>query len=240
LGLVFLLSIGINLIVAHFLLRKSAFKYKLSEFITGNKLISLKIIVVIFIAILLIPTISAWDSLIYDPPIKSLLEVPGGNEKNLQLWLYENTKKTDLILTDYSLAAENYVGFRAQPMLNGNLQWRIITNHAFYNIDTKTYEPIFNKTLTDQRTANSLTATLSAGKILNNAWDYENIEQTLKELEIDYVYISERKKLRPVGTYPDDFSWQNYAGRERIAMYENHPNLELILRNGNSAIFKVI
>jgi len=42
--------------------------------------------------------------------------------------------------------------------------------------------------------------------------------------------------------YPNSekWAWRDYSGNSRIAMYENHPNLELILRNGDSAIFKVI
>ena len=43
-------------------------------------------------------------------------------------------------------------------------------------------------------------------------------------------------------SYPNsmNWAWKEYSGSARIAMYENHPNLELIIRNGNSAIFRVI
>jgi len=239
LGFIFLFSIAVNLIFAHFLFKNNAFRFHSLKFFKGKKLVSIKILAIIFVVILLAPTISTWNLLINEPRFKHTFQIPGGNEKNLQFWLYENTNKTDVILTDYSLAAEIYVGLRAQPLPSGNFQWQLLAEHL-YDKETKKIEFKFDKTKSSQQFIDSVTVTFKADQILNNAWDYDYIKQTLKELNIDYVYISERKNLRPVGVYPDHFSWQNYIGQARIAMYENHPNLELILRNGNSGIFKVI
>ena len=65
------------------------------------------------------------------------------------------------------------------------------------------------------------------------------------EFEIDYIYLSERldkKNICDRGKCVPDGILQlpSYSGNSVIAMYENHPQLELIMRNGNSAIFRVL
>jgi len=215
-GLVLILSISMNLIMMHHLFDKY-YKRNSLKFLKPKRITSLKIILIILVVIFLTPTILTWNSLITEPNEIKMRHVPGGNERNLQFWLYENTDKDDLILNDFGLAAEYYMGFKAQPLINSGYQWRTLAHT--YSVETKLFEAVHE----------SSKMTLRANEILFHAWDYENIAQILKEYDIDYVYISERKHLQPLGRYPDNYSWQNYTGKARIAMYENHPNLELIL-----------
>jgi len=168
---------------------------------------------------------------------------PGGNERNLQFWLYENTEPNDLILNDLSLASSWFIGFRAQNLMNGERQNEEI--RFSYDIENDEFKPKYQGTIDS----------LKAHKILKHPWDHEKIGEITSELDIKYIYISERERfefhcnfpednrVRVRGTcypYMDYWPWKDYSGSARIAMYENHPNLELILRNGNSAVFKVL
>lgn len=233
LGLMLFLSIGINLILAQIIFKKIA-STKNMNLLGKKRIILVKGIALFLITILIVPSFFQLYQDTYN--INRIIKVPGGNEKNLHLWLYENTDSDDLILNDHSFSGLWYVGFRAQKMIN--LFPDIGSISRSYNPESKQFEPKFEAGRN----------VLKANEILKNPWDYEYIEKTLKELDIKYVYISERVspktmcRTTPESCYPDsqNWSWKNYDGNSRIGMYENHPNLELVIRNGNSAIFKVI
>ena len=161
---------------------------------------------------------------------------PGGNERNLQFWLLENTNTEDLILNDLTQASHWYVGFRAQNLINVNTIHKQLS--LSFNKEAFTWEP----------KQPGLIATLKSNKILQHPWDHEMIEETIREFDIKYVYLTDRRRSPDPCTFEkylcyvsdNNWPWFDYSGDARIAMYENHPNLELVLRNGNSAIFKVV
>jgi len=230
--LMFTLSIVINLVFTHWLINQKFITQKLNYFKKSIQNFAIKGIIIVFFILLLIPSFQIFNDDVNN--INRLVKVPGGNEKNLHQWLYQNTKSEDLVLNDHSWAAFWYIGTRGQSLINVNLA----SNHIArtYDHESEQFEP------RDKNLANIVKANL----ILKNPWDYKYISKTLKELDIKYVYLSERTSPKVGGCntkcYPDskDWSWKNYDGNARIGMYENHPNLELVLRNGNSAIFKVI
>ena len=162
---------------------------------------------------------------------------PSGNERNLQLWLYENVKPNELVLNDLSNAAQWYIGFKAQNLVNGHRQEEVIFKS--YDFTEKKLNP----------TSEGAIRALRANEILKHPWDHDTIGEITKELDIKYIYISERERFQfrcyPFDKWPEcypnseNWPWKGYSGNSRIAMYDNHPNLELILRNGNSAIFKI-
>ncbi len=152
-------------------------------------------------------------------------------------------KPNDLVLNENSNAAQWYIGFRAQNMVNGHQQEMVISKT--YNPETKKWDAVYEGSK----------RAIQANEILKHPWDYEKTEQITDELDIRYIYISERERYEsrcfplkipgyegPNVCYPkgDNWPWKGYSGNSRIAMYENNPNLELILRNGNSAVFKVL
>jgi len=231
-GLLFYLSISLNLIAATVITKNLSFMK-----ITKNKTLLIKSVLLISVFLILLPGYQLIESKI-TPTMKVLDTIPGGNEKNLQFWLYQNSNKDDKILNDLSIASAWYLGFRAQPLLNGEMQYMAIASS--YDDNSKSYKPQF---------AGSK-ETLLANEILKHPWDYDENNKIIDELGIDYIYLSERQsitercknwKVDSPSCYPtsDYLTWHNYSGSSRIAMYENNPNLELVLRNGDSAIFKV-
>ena len=245
-----LLSVAMNLVMLHFLsklvpLKPSRFY---SKFIKNpiSKIAVLSILVVILFPGLQIfedrvELLSDWN---FSRKTGSIIDAfPGGNERNLQYWLYENTQPNELILNEMSNAAQWFIGFRAQNLVNGHQQEAVISKS--YNPQTKKWESEYEGSK----------RALQANEILKHPWDYEKIEKIIDELDIRYVYISERERYEfrcfsletkgyeaSEGCYPyaENWPWKQYSGNSRIAMYENNPNLELILRNGNSAVFKVL
>jgi len=232
LGLMFFLSFAMNLIMIHFITKKLSTRNAFSQ-LSNFKIRTgvLKIVVLFFILILLSSSFIRYYQDVELP--NRVVKVPGGNDKNLLIWLYENTDSDELILNDHSYTGFWYIGFKAQSMIN-----------FFPNIGmiARTYDSElqqFNPQIQVEK------ETVQANHIFKNPWDYEYIEKTVGEQDIKYIFLSERKTIKKVcrpQCYPDsqDWSWRNYDGNARIGMYENHPSLELILRNGNSAIFKVI
>jgi len=241
-ALMFLLSISINLVMIHFITRRIS--------LNPNKLLSKlvsshysKIIVLGLFVLLLFPGFIILDdrkefhqSASTSISGSHLYNVPGGNERNLQYWIYENTKPDDLILNDLNHASGWLLGFKAQPMINGWKQEDTVTKYRLEDEKFRANSP-------------GVLTTLRANEILKHPWDYNGTKEIVNELGIDYLYISERSSFSNVCQllgyklcYPHAEYWphQTFSGSARIAMYENHPNLELVLRNGNSAIFKVI
>jgi len=230
--LMFALSIVINLVFIHWLINQKFITQKLNYFKKSIQNFAIKGIIIVFFILLLFPNFQKLNDDVNVIP--RLNKVPGGNEKNLHQWLYQNTKSEDLVLNDHSWAAFWYLGTRGQSLINVNIINLKIART--YDPASEQFEP------RDENLANIVKANL----ILKNPWDYKYISETLKELDIKYVYLSERTSPKQSGCnakcYPDskDWSWKNYDGNARIGMYENHPNLELVIRNGNSAVFKVV
>ena len=200
------------------------------------KIKTVKNLIFIGTIILLLPSFGYWYYVIDNPNPKFYERVPGGNEKFLHDWIYENTSRDELILNDHSNAAQWLIGQGPQSHINGWIQDKYIALGKF-NRDTQSFVPKIPAAI----------AIIQANQILKNPWDYEYIKTTIKKLDIKYLYISERTdvkaKCKPSRMcYPvsEDWAWKTYSGNSRIGMYEHHPNLELVLRNGNSAIFKVI
>jgi len=243
-GLMFLLSVLMNLIMINFLSKR--FSFKPTGYFT--KFFQKNIFKVVIISILFLVLHQGFH--ILDDRKEILMEyrgynvaasldlIPSGNERNLQFWLYENTNPDDLILNDLTSASEWLVGYRAQNLINGHRQsWAIGIS---YNDDIGGFDPIYQ----------GAKETLRANEILRHPWDYQIIEEIVQELDIKYIYISEREKFehrcaletKRSACYPTaiSWSWKQFSGDARVAMYEEHPNLDLILRNGNSAIFKVV
>lgn len=236
LGLMFVLSIVINLILIHIIINKPIIQKKISKLFKNKKNQLVKISVVCLLLIFLIPSMEFWIA-VADQPRWHAEKAPGGNENAIVYWIYENTEPTDLVLNDHSFPADWLYGFRGQSSLNS--WWQSMTVSRGYNEETKQFEP--------PRLA--AIQTVKANQILKNPWDYEYVEKTLTELDIKYMYISERPYVftkcmgvRPDSCYPNsaEWAWHNYSGNSRIDMYENHPKLELIIRNGDSALFRVI
>jgi len=237
-GLMFLLSIAMNLIMFHFITKQ------LKLFPEGflSKLVKKdisKIIVLGLLVLLLFPGFQILedrkevlnDTKYFRITNSYIDTIPGGNERNLQYWLYENAKPNDLVLNDLSTAAEMFIGFRAQNLINGQRQDVVISYLEV--LESKKFE----------FTRPAVSIIHSANEILKYPWNYDEIEEIIRELDIKYLYISERERFdTKKGFYPntENWPWKDYSGNARIAMYENHPSLELILRNGNSAIFKVL
>jgi len=249
-GLMLLLSVAMNLVMLHFLsklvpLKPSRFYSKLIR----NPLS--KIAILGILVVVLFPGLQIFEDRVEVLNDRSTIRktgsiidaFPGGNERNLQYWLYENTQPNDLILNEMSNAAQWFIGFRGQNLINGHQQEHVITKS--YNPQTKKWESEYE----------GVTRAVRANEILKHPWDYEKIEKIINELDIRYVYISERERYEyrcvilentgispKEGCYPyaENWPWKQYSGDSRIAMYENNPNLELILRNGNSAVFKVL
>jgi len=249
-GLMLLLSVAMNLVMLHFLsklvpLKPSRFYSKLIK----NPIS--KIAILGILVVVLFPGLQIFEDrveILYDTNFSrktgSIIDAfPGGNERNLQFWLYENAQPNDLILNEMSNAAQWFIGFRAQNLVNGHQQEAVISTS--FNPQTKKWESEYEGSK----------RALRANEILKHPWDYEKIDQIIDELDIRYIYISERERYEfrcfsletkgyapSEGCYPyaDNWPWKGYSGNSRIAMYENNPNLELVLRNGNSAVFKVL
>jgi len=123
-------------------------------------------------------------------------------------------------------------------MINGARQNEEISYG--YNFENGQFEP----------TSKGALMALRANEILQHPWDYQTIEEIIEEQDIKYLYISERKRFEwrcyPFDKWPEcypyseSWPWKRYSGSARIAMYDLHPNLELVLRNGNSAVFQVV
>jgi len=234
LGLMFFLSVAIILITINFASNQISLKPSSIAAKLAISRISM-VVVLILIVIILLPGFQLWENQMN--PKKVILErVPGGNEQNLQFWLLDNSNPEDLILNDLSQASQWYVGFRAQNVINVGRVFQHISNS--YNGETNTWEP----------TQLGAKETLKANKILQHPWDYKNIEETLSELDIKYIYLTDRQRSKhrcgeetpSCYIFSNYWPWFEFSGDARIAMYENHPNLELVLRNGDSAIFKVL
>lgn len=229
-GLWFLLSVSFNLILAHYILKEILQKHPSLQF---KKLGDLhrKIFVFGFILILLLPSGLTWLEVLNYPlnPIR----VPGGNERNLQYWLYEKTNQDDLILNDLSFVTQWFLGFRAQKMVNFHQMEHVLRDYC--NVKIRPIE--------DWKDA--CIELYKLNEILVKPWDYDYLEETLTKYNVKYLYISERHNRDLMicdiclSNHQEWASWK-YSDNARIAMYENHPNLELILRNGGSAIFKVV
>jgi predicted nucleic acid-binding protein len=214
-GLLFYISISLNLIAATVIAKNLSVVKK----ITKNKSLLIKSVLLISIFLILLPGYQLIESKI-TPTTKILDIIPGGNERNLQFWLYQNSSKDDKILNDLSIASAWYLGFRAQPLLNSDFAYREITKS--YDENLKSYKPQF---------AGSK-ETLLANEILKHPWDYDENNKIIDELGIDYIYLSERQsitercknwKVDSPSCYPtsDYLTWHNYSGSSRIAMYEN-------------------
>jgi len=234
LGLMFFLSIVINLILIHIIINRTNLKKKISEL--GRSKFVIKGVVISIFILLLLPSAEIWYDLA-NRPWWHVGNAPGGNESEIMYWIYKNTNPSDLILNDHSAAAQWLFGFRGQTVLNS--WWGSMTVSREFNEETKQFEPAIPPTMD----------IVKANQILKNPWDYEYITHTLTEVDIKYLYVSERSDLlpkcmksRPDSCYPDswDWPWHNFSGNSRIDMYENHPKLELIIRNGDSALFRVI
>jgi len=236
-GLMFLLSIAINLLMFNFITKQISINPSrvFSKFVKSK---FSKIAVLGLLVLLLFPGLQILEDRTevladkkYFKKTNSYIDTfPGGNERNLQYWLYENAKSSDLVLNDLSKASEMFIGFRAQNLINGALQDIYVTEIIIDQVRKKEFAP-------------EVFTIIKANEILKHPWDYEKIEEILRELDIKYLYISERERFDTCkGCYPntENWPWKDYSGNARIAMYENHPSLELILRNGNSAIFKVL
>ncbi len=227
-GLMFLLSIAINLLMFNFITKQISLNPSrvFSKFVKSK---FSKIIVLGLLVLLLFPGLQILED--RTEVLASYIDrIPGGNERNLQYWLYENTKPSDLILNDLSMPAEMFVGFRAQNMINGGLQDIIVSEILIHKLRQLEFAP-------------QVLNIVKANEILKHPWDYEKIEEIIRELDIKYLYISERERFHiRQDSYPntENWAWKDYSGDARIAMYENHLSLELILRNGNSAIFKIL
>ena len=241
-GLMFLFSISINLVMIHFITKHIPLDPDrfLSKLATNH---FSKIVVFGLFVLLLFPGLqilddrkeTLQDETFFKYSSSHLYAIPGGNERNLQYWLYENTKSDDLILNDLTHASGWFLGFRAQSMLNGWDQDMEITR---YKYDEKY-----------QSTSPGILTIIKANEILKHPWDYKETKAILTELDIHYLYISERDPFSFICPFTKSWKcysgseywpWRNYSGDARIEMYENHPNLELVLRNGNSAVFKVM
>ena len=248
-GLMFLLSIAMILMMIHFAGKIISFKPSGYLFKTVRSRYT-KLAILSLMFVVLFPGFQiygdrhqVWDKGLAFTIGGAYDNVPGGNERNLMYWLYENTEPNDLILNDLSTSSGWILGFRAQNLVNGERQSEEI--RLSYDKRIKDFNPKFQAT----------TDTLRANEILRHPWDHDAIEEISNELNIRYIYISEREKFQFHCTfrggenvqtretcypYLEDWPWKGYSGNARITMYENHPNLELILRNGNSAVFKVL
>ena len=234
-----------NLIMFHFITKKLSFNpsRSFSKLVKSNytKIAVLGLLILVFFPgfTILEDRKELVDDRIQDRPGSYIDTIPGGNEKKLQFWLYENTEPGDLVLNDLSNAAKWYIGFKAQKMINGFNQdiiaWKYVQGHPA-NFE-KNFPGVFT--------------TMRANEILKDPWDHEKIDEIINELDIKYIYLSERERSEyrcfkhweePIQCYQTSqtWPWQNYSGNARIAMYENHPSLELVLRNGDSAIFRVV
>jgi len=244
-GLMFLISVSMNLIMFYFIAKQIS----LNPSRIFSKFVKSKFSMIAVLGVLIMVLFPGFqiledrtevlDNKAYYRKTGSYIDTfPGGNERNLQLWLYENAKPTDLILNDHSHAAKWFIGVRAQEMINGHRQDEVISRYFKYEDENF------------QAKSPGVLKTIRGNEILKHPWDQAKIEQIIKELGIKYIYLSERERFEFLclgwakfnECYPNSekWAWRNYSGNSRIAMYENHPNLELILRNGNSAIFKVI
>jgi hypothetical protein len=232
----FYLSIVINLIFISFVISKYNEK-TIKRTFSAKKIQLLKFVSIFFISLLLIPSFIGGMTLIKGDNYWFVNKAPGGNERNIVYWLYDNTNSNELVLNDNSHAASWLYGFRGQNSTNS--WWQSMVVSRGYNYDLDEFLPL----------ENSAKNTVLANEILKNPWDYHYINEKLKEIGIKYVYISERENIhakcmsgRPDSCYLNSTSWawHNFSGNSRVDMYENHPNLELIIRNGNSALFRVI
>jgi len=110
----FSLSIAFNLILI-----QKIFK-KFSDY-NSIKTVSRKIRINYFAAfVIALLAVSIYPSfvLMYDGVQLRINKPPGGNEKNLYFWLYENTNYNDLILNDPTQTGFHLVGLRAQSLIN--------------------------------------------------------------------------------------------------------------------------
>lgn len=223
LGLWFLFSIIINLITINLLVHN----VKKLNYVKHSQI--LKFLALGIILILLIPSGMDWWSILNDP--NNVIRIPGGNEKNLQYWIYSNVDENELVLNDLSYSTQWVLGFKAQELVNFQQMDKVFQDNCnLKKVTLDDFHPICSETIT-------------INDILLRPWDYEYIQNTLSKYDIKYVYLSERhgKDLNCIRCLSHPELWGNwkYSDDARIAMYENHPNLELILRNGGSAIFKV-
>jgi len=150
-GLMFLLSVAMILIMIHVIPKLISLKPTgyLSK-IVKNNLTKVAILSLIFVALLpglqiYVERDQVWqkDSVF---KIGGIYETfPGGNERNLQFWLYENTEPNDLILNDLSLASSWFIGFRAQNLMNGERQNEEI--RFSYNIENDEFKPKYQGTI---------------------------------------------------------------------------------------------
>jgi len=234
LGLMFYFSIVANLLIINHFSKLVYLRLKERSFIlTKNKIKIIKVISVIVVVTLLIPSFQTWQY--WMNPGFPAQKIPGGNDRNTQLWIFENVSTTDLVLNDIGSAAQWLVGWKAQNTING--WWQSM--QVSWNYDSSSGEFIGKTEL--------ITSIIESNIILEHPWDYEYIDETLEKHGIDYLYISEktiisnRCQLAEDSCYPkNQWHWITYSGDARVAMYENHPNLELVIRNGNTALFKVI
>jgi len=228
-GLWFMLSICVNLILVHTIFSEY-YPKNYQKIVKKVRTSSFKVIAFSLLLILLIPSGISWLTVLNEPLNPN--RIPGGNEKNLQYWLYENTSKEDLILNDLSFTTQWYQGFRAQGLVNFLMMQKTFQNYC--NINQTPIEDFESICL----------ETIEINEILIKPWNYDYNQKTISKYDIKYLYLSERYEKamfcdKCIGD-PKKWGTWSYSDNARIAMYENHPNLELVLRNGGSAIFKVI
>jgi len=212
LGLMFYFSMVANLlIINHFSTLVHSRLKERSFTLTKNKIKIIKVVSVIVVVLILMPSFPYWQY--WMEPKFPAQKIPGGNDRNIQLWIYENVPTTDLVLNDVNSAAQWIIGWKAQNTINGWWQSMEVSRHY----DSSSGEFVGK--------SEPISKIIESNIIFEHPWDYDYINETLKKYDIKFLYLSEKKVgsqrclLGDDSCYPKaNWPWLNYGGEVRIAM----------------------
>jgi hypothetical protein len=173
-----------------------------------------------FVILLCIPSLVSYVT--YSYPVQYKRDLPNGNDFRALAWLTENATSSGLILNDRTVMGLWASSFKAMEIVNDR---EIILRLFLFGS--------LNDTLLANRT-------YEVNEILDYPWDYNGIQKIAQKYNVSYIYITDdNSKLYERGQSIAPFPWSHLSQKERILMYLQNPDLEVVFRSGNAVIFKI-
>lgn len=161
--------------------------------------------------------------LAYSYPSTYKAALPSGNDFEALSWLANHVNSSEVILNDRSVMGLWASSFSAMNLINDR---EIILKIFLFGSLNGTY---------------SANRTIEVNKILDYPWDYDGIEEIARKYNVSYIYLSENSLKLPQARGQDfwPFPWSHLTQKERMLMYLQNPDLEVVYRSGNAVIFKI-
>ena len=183
-----------------------------------------RIVAILLLSLAISPSIIAIYAYNPSPGRSDILQVPHDGDFAAAQWLAIHARTDQLILNDLTVSGVSLTSFRALSVVN-DMQ-RLEEGYIFITLPEDQW-----------------TLMLGADRILQHPGDYSMVHEAMVKYNIAYIYISGAS--RTVGLFgsgvrfapPIDWTMNQ---NELIATYMANPNLKLVFRAGNSAVFESV